>query len=124
MTEPSTGTRRVGRADRLRASKDFQRVMRTGSRGQAGPVRVQVVPATHRPRLGLAVSRRTGNAVHRNRLKRILRAAFASLRHGWPEPLDVVVIIARKHERTTANQYTAWLETAVRRAAGWSSDTP
>lgn len=43
------------------------------------------------PRLGLAVSRRVGGAVQRNRWKRVLREAFRLTQHDLP-PLDFVCV--------------------------------
>ena len=43
-----------------------------------------------RPRLGLTVSRRVGNAVVRNRWKRLLRETFRQTQHELP-PFDMVV---------------------------------
>jgi ribonuclease P protein component len=44
-----------------------------------------------RPRLGLAVSRRVGSAVARNRWKRVLREAFRLSQMQLP-PLDIVCV--------------------------------
>jgi ribonuclease P protein component len=44
------------------------------------------------PRLGLAVSRKVGGAVVRNRVKRRLREIFRRDRGLLPEPLDIVVV--------------------------------
>ncbi len=44
------------------------------------------------PRLGVTVSRRVGNAVVRNRLKRRIREWFRRKRRALPEGLDLVVI--------------------------------
>lgn len=44
------------------------------------------------PRLGLSVSKRLGNAVVRNRWKRVLREAFRINRPKLPVGLDLVVV--------------------------------
>ncbi len=43
-------------------------------------------------RLGLAVSRKCGNAVVRNRWKRTLREAFRLTQHELPQRMDLVVL--------------------------------
>src|SRR5437773_4979871 len=43
-------------------------------------------------RLGLSVSRKNGQATHRNRLRRLYREAFRLTRHEMPGSLDLVVI--------------------------------
>jgi ribonuclease P protein component len=84
------------RAARLRDARDFQRVNRTGVR-RAGPHFVAVVATSGPtpvlgPRLGLAVSRRVGNAVARNRVKRRVREWFRRERACLPPSTDWVVI--------------------------------
>ncbi|MDA1050880.1 MAG: ribonuclease P protein component [Planctomycetota bacterium] len=44
-----------------------------------------------RPRIGLSVSRRVGNAVVRNRWKRLIREAFRTQQSDLPRGLDMVV---------------------------------
>jgi ribonuclease P protein component len=44
------------------------------------------------PRIGLSVSRQVGNAVLRNRWKRLLREAFRMSREKLPEGLDFIVV--------------------------------
>lgn len=43
------------------------------------------------PRLGITVTRKVGNAVRRNRVKRLFREIFRHRRADWPVGLDVVV---------------------------------
>lgn len=43
-------------------------------------------------RLGMSVSRKVGNAVTRNRLRRLYREAFRLTRDGLPPGLDMILI--------------------------------
>ena len=89
-----TGEQRLPRGARLRDARDFARVNRDGQR-RATPHFVAVCAparADGPPRLGLAVSRRVGNAVARNRVKRRVREWFRRNRRLLPAASDWVVI--------------------------------
>ncbi len=83
-------------AARLRASAEFRRVHAEGRFVDLGPVVVRLAPRPSSPtgplpaRLGLSVSRRVGNAVVRNRVKRRLREIFRCRRTALAG-LDLVV---------------------------------
>ena len=57
-------------------------------------------------RLGLSVSRKVGQATHRNRLRRLYREAFRLTRHEMPVGLDLV-LIPRRPERADAGRAEA-----------------
>jgi ribonuclease P protein component len=87
-----------GRADRLRKSGEFIQLQRRGARYQSGHfVLYGLGGAKDEPsRLGITVSRRVGNAVMRNRLKRRVRECYRlKLRAMLPAGVAMVVI-ARK----------------------------
>lgn len=47
-------------------------------------------------RMGLAVTKKTGNAVHRNRVKRVLREFFRLHQMELPGGVDIVVVPMRR----------------------------
>ena len=97
---PPEAQRVLPRRHRLRRSADFAAVFR-GARGAGGSrsgSRLIVVHANSTdaragqpPRVGFVVSKAVGNAVVRNRTKRVLRALMSARIGQLPDGVDVVV---------------------------------
>ncbi|MGO8690642.1 MAG: ribonuclease P protein component [Thermoguttaceae bacterium] len=84
---------RLPRVVRIRHRLDFQRIYR--ARCIAGDDNLLVYGGPNGlpyPRLGLSVSRKIGNAVRRNRWRRLLREAFRISRPQLPAGVDLIVI--------------------------------
>lgn len=83
------------RLARLTQRKDFLAAAEHGRRFRSSAFTVQVLdkPGQDDLRLGLTASRKTGNAVVRNRIRRRLRAAAAiALAEQTRKPCDLVIV--------------------------------
>ncbi len=98
-------TGRFQQADRILSTRDFRRVVKSGKRTASGSFVVMIAPRTsqaedeaneNRRKLGVTVSKRVGNAVVRNRVKRCIREWFRHAREGLPARSEIVVIARRK----------------------------
>jgi ribonuclease P protein component len=119
-------TGRFSRSDRVLHSRDYRRISRCGSRAAsknfvvlAAPMRV--VPAkqdrVRSRRLGMTVSRRVGNAIERNRVKRIIREWFRHLRDEFATDTEIVVIARRQSTELDARAVALDLSRLLEHAA-------
>ena len=101
---------------RLRLRRDFDRVF--ADRVAAGNGHLVVFVCRNgldHPRIGLSVGRRIGNAVKRNRVKRLLREAFRLEQHGLPAGVDIVCVV-KNAESASLERYRETLPKLIARA--------
>ena len=63
---------------RLKKNGDFQRLFKKGKRAYSKTLTVIYSPAREKTVMGVALSKKHGKAVKRNRIKRLIRAAFSN----------------------------------------------
>ena len=83
------------RSERLTAASDYRRVFRRGVRLDGRLFLLVAAESTRQfARLGLAASRKVGDAVRRNRARRLLRESFR--RHKPAFGVDLVFVVKRE----------------------------
>ena len=100
------------RAMRLRSRSEFQALNRTGLRLRLADLIIRYQPTDRgHPRFGLTVSRRVGNAVCRNRVKRRLRDV---IRHHQSSvgSFDVVIIAKPSAALRTRSDFFTQIQSA------------
>ncbi|MFM7246440.1 MAG: ribonuclease P protein component [Actinomycetota bacterium] len=108
---------------RLTRSAEFDAVYRRGRSASSRHLVAYAFPNdADEARLGVAVSRKVGGAVVRNKLKRQLREAFAAL----PEPpgqVDVVLVARPGLDAAVEQQGFDWLVGEIGELVGQSAQT-
>lgn len=106
------------KALRVLLRSEFDAVRREGHTVRNGVLRIRYLARPGQPtRLGLAVSRRAGNAVRRNRIKRIVREAFRQAWDALPPGLDLVVSPADPRRASRLDEVQRSLSLLVEQAA-------
>jgi ribonuclease P protein component len=110
------GTQAFPASHRLSGTLRFAAVFDAKVKNTAGPLVAHSMPnGLAHSRLGLSVSRRVGNAVRRNRIKRMLREAYRLQPKVLSRGYDLV-IVARPHEPVKLMEYQKWMAALVLRS--------
>ena len=101
------------RTHRLLTAAQFESIKSARAVKHAGPLRIGAAPNNlPHPRIGLAVSKRVGNAPTRNAVKRRLREAFRLAQHDLPPGYDFFISV-RPHPTAKMQAYQQWLRQAA-----------
>ena len=112
---------------RLRKRREFLRVQRKGRKLQLEHFLVFAAPleasAEHRDdlpptRLGITVTRKVGNAVTRNRIKRLVREAFRRNQVSFPRGFDVVFVAKRGRVPGSYAEVASQVQNVAKRLGG------
>ncbi len=90
-------SQRFSKSQRVRRREEFQRVFDSNYKVSSRYFTFLFAPgSSSTPRLGIVASRKLGDAVRRNRAKRLIREVFRRLDPGPGTPIDLVVIPRRE----------------------------
>jgi ribonuclease P protein component len=109
--------------DRLLKRSDFLRLYKHGKRIQNRYFIVYISSNDNkRCRLGLTVTRKVGNAVARNRIKRLAREYFRQNRHNFEDHWDISLIAKRECNEVTNQALLSALENIFVRIESYRQD--
>ena len=129
---PRAGSAKRPKKGRLSRSAEFERVYRQGRSLGNRYLTLYVFPRGDAPaagapsldvgqqRVGLSVSRKVGGAVDRNRVKRLLREAFAVEGQRLPADADAVVVARPEARELAEREGLAGIQTALGELIGRS----
>ncbi|MDD5712814.1 MAG: ribonuclease P protein component [Smithellaceae bacterium] len=85
-----------GKHEKIRKRKEYKAIYEQGERGYSRNFTyITCTNPSGTRRLGITVSRKVGNAVRRNRIKRLLREFFRLNKAQLQEAQDIVIIARR-----------------------------
>lgn len=84
---------RFTKAEHLTLKREFERVFQEGKVFKNALIVLYIAPNNYQhSRLGLVVSKKVGNAVQRNRIKRLFREAYRLNKHLIACHIDIIAI--------------------------------
>lgn len=111
-----TGMFGFPKSSRILNKNQFEHAYANGATFHRGPIRIHMVEnKLPHNRLGLSVPKRAGNAVMRNRIKRLLREAFRMMTDSQAQGYDMVVTV-RRHTPFSTDHYQSLFIEAINKA--------
>lgn len=106
---------RLRPSERLRRPREYQRVFQHGKKLVAPAFVLYILPEVEpHSRLGMAVSKRIGKAVVRNRIKRYIREVFRRHKVWLHSPCDLVFVARRQAAQASVPEFTRQFLTLLR----------
>lgn len=100
--------------NRIKANQDFAFTIKNGRKYRADSFNIYVVKnQLNHSRVGISVSKKIGNAVIRNRIKRQLRAMFNSLLDYNAYSLDLAIVVNRSFLELTFQENSTLLKNTL-----------
>ena len=100
------------RNQRITSKRDFALIFARGTKCSQGPLLFHIKNnMLERPRLGMSVPKRVGNAIKRNSIKRRCKEAFRLAQNLLPNK-DIVITV-RPHDLLSTGEYSKLIQNAV-----------
>jgi len=117
--ELSQGGERLPKSARLTKRSEFLTLSQKGKRIHTSHfIVLSMVNDTGEDRLGITVTTRVGNAVVRNRIKRLVREFFRRRKKTTSQPQNMVIIAKRGAEKLSLSEVAGELRGALGQGSG------
>jgi ribonuclease P protein component len=111
------------RKERIKKRSDFITTYKKGVHLESQHLRISIILNNREwSRLGLTVSKKIGNAVQRNHVKRLLREYFRTTRHNLAEKYDIVITAKKGAAGVNYAKICDELSTMLNNAKMFSAD--